>query len=98
MSVDTLKKDKILIIEGNASFGEQLANAQTQMIIAMLLGAAFGDWVSYWIGYKLENRVYHMWPLSRNPELIPKGEEFVKKWEAGYKIVLAEKEKTADSW
>ena len=46
--------------------------------IAGSIGAALGDWVSYWIGLKLEKRVYHMWPLSRNPEMIPKGEEFVQ--------------------
>ena len=50
--------------------------------IAGSVGAALGDWLSYWIGLKLETRVYHMWPLSRHPELIPKGEEFVKKWGA----------------
>lgn len=50
--------------------------------IAGSIGAALGDWLSYWIGLKLENRVYHMWPLSRNPEMIPKGEEFVRKWGA----------------
>ena len=50
--------------------------------IAGSIGAALGDWLSYWIGLKLEKRVYHMWPLSRHPNLIPKGEEFVKKWGA----------------
>ena len=50
--------------------------------VAGSLGAALGDWLSYWIGYKLENRVYHMWTLSRNPEMIPKGEGFVRKWGA----------------
>jgi membrane protein DedA with SNARE-associated domain len=48
--------------------------------IAGSLGAACGDWLSYWIGFKLEKAVYHMWPLSRHPDLIPKGEAFVKKW------------------
>ncbi len=50
--------------------------------VAGAIGAALGDWVSYWIGLKLENRVYHMWPLSRHPDWIPKGEAFVKKWGA----------------
>ena len=50
--------------------------------LAGSIGAALGDWLSYWIGLKLETRVYHMWPLSRNPEMIPKAEEFVKKWGA----------------
>jgi membrane protein DedA with SNARE-associated domain len=48
--------------------------------LAGSLGAAFGDWLSYWIGFKLENAVYRVWPLSRHPDLIPKGEAFVKKW------------------
>ncbi len=48
--------------------------------IAAALGAAFGDWLSYWIGLKLEYSVAHIWPLSRHPELIPRGEAFMKKW------------------
>lgn len=50
--------------------------------IAASLGAALGDWLSYWIGVKLEYRVQHIWPLSRHPELIPRGEAFMKKWGA----------------
>jgi membrane protein DedA with SNARE-associated domain len=52
------------------------------IFIAGSIGAALGDWLSYWVGLKLETRVYHMWPLSRNPDMIPKGEDFVKKWGA----------------
>jgi membrane protein DedA with SNARE-associated domain len=48
--------------------------------IAAALGAAFGDWLSYWIGLKLEYSIAHIWPLSRHPTLIPRGEAFVKKW------------------
>ena len=48
--------------------------------IAAALGAALGDWLSYWIGRKLEYGVQHLWPLSRHPDLIPRGEAFVKKW------------------
>jgi membrane protein DedA with SNARE-associated domain len=44
------------------------------------LGAAMGDWLSYWIGLKLEYSVAHVWPLSRHPDLIPRGERFVKRW------------------
>lgn len=44
------------------------------------LGAAFGDWLSYWIGLKLEYRVQHMWPLSRHPDVIPRAEAFTRKW------------------
>jgi membrane protein DedA with SNARE-associated domain len=48
--------------------------------IAGSVGAALGDWLSYWIGKKLEYTVQHVWPLSRHPDLIPKGEAFVNKW------------------
>jgi membrane protein DedA with SNARE-associated domain len=50
--------------------------------IAGSIGAALVDWLSYWIGLKLEKGVYNIWPLSKHPELIPKGEDFVKKWGA----------------
>ena len=48
--------------------------------VAAALGAACGDWLSYWIGLKLEYSVQHIWPLSRHPGLIPRGEAFMKKW------------------
>ena len=48
--------------------------------VAAALGAALGDWLSYWIGLKLEYRVQHIWPLSRHPDLIPRGERFMKTW------------------
>jgi membrane protein DedA with SNARE-associated domain len=48
--------------------------------IAGALGAAGGDWLSYWIGLRLEYAVVGMWPLSRHPELIPRSEVFIKKW------------------
>lgn len=44
------------------------------------LGAALGDWISYWFGCKYKDRVAGMWPLSRYPDLLPRGEAFVKKW------------------
>ena len=50
--------------------------------IAGSVGAALGDWLSYWIGRKLEHAVQHIWPLSKYPDLIPKGEVFIKKWGA----------------
>ena len=48
--------------------------------IAGGLGAAMGDWLSYWVGLKIGPPVAHIWPLSRHPELLPKGEAFVKRW------------------
>ncbi|MGH6664092.1 MAG: DedA family protein [Pseudolabrys sp.] len=48
--------------------------------IAGSLGAAFGDWLSYWVGLKLEYSVAKIWPLSRHPDMIPRGEAFMRKW------------------
>ncbi len=48
--------------------------------VAGAVGAALGDWLSYWIGRKLEHTAQNVWPLSRHPEMIPKGEAFMNKW------------------
>lgn len=52
------------------------------VLVAGALGAALGDWLSYWVGGKLGPSVAHIWPLSRHPELLPRGEAFVRKWGA----------------
>jgi membrane protein DedA with SNARE-associated domain len=64
----------VLISSGNLNFWP--------VWVAGSIGAALGDWLSYWIGVKLGPPVAHMWPLSRHPELLPKGEAFVKRWGA----------------
>jgi membrane protein DedA with SNARE-associated domain len=50
--------------------------------LAVAVGAALGDWVSYVIGYRLKDRARHIWPFSRHPELIPRGERFFHRWGA----------------
>jgi len=62
----------VLIASGNLNFWP--------IWVAGTVGAALGDWLSYWVGVKLGAPVAHVWPLSRHPDLIPKGEAFVKKW------------------
>jgi membrane protein DedA with SNARE-associated domain len=47
---------------------------------AAALGAALGDWFSFWIGLKLKGKVAHVWPLSRQPDLIPRGHRFFERW------------------
>lgn len=44
------------------------------------LGAGLGDWVSYWFGYKFKNPIAHVWPLSKYPDLLPRGHVFMEKW------------------
>ena len=48
--------------------------------IAGGLGAALGDWVSYWFGYRYKEHVAQMWPLSKYPEILPRGAAFVRDW------------------
>lgn len=50
------------------------------VLIAGAVGAALGDWLSYWFGFKYKDQVAQIWPLSKFPELLPRGEAFVKKW------------------
>lgn len=50
------------------------------VLIAGALGAACGDWLSYWFGFKYKDRVAQIWPLSKFPDLLPRGEAFVRKW------------------
>jgi membrane protein DedA with SNARE-associated domain len=52
----------------------------TPIWLAAAVGAALGDWLSYWVGVKFHASIAHMWPLSQHPDLIPKGEAFVRKW------------------
>ena len=48
--------------------------------IAGSLGAAIGDWLSFWVGYHFHERIIHMWPLSKYPDMLPRAERFVHKW------------------
>ncbi len=51
------------------------------------IGAALGDWLSYWIGYHYHERVQGMWPLRNHPDLLLRGRVFFKRW-GGWAIVL----------
>jgi membrane protein DedA with SNARE-associated domain len=46
------------------------------------VGAALGDWVSYWLGYHYHEKIAKMWPLRNHPDLLPKGHAFFEKWGA----------------
>ncbi len=52
------------------------------LLVAAAIGAALGDWVSYWLGFHYHEQISKMWPLSRYPELLPRGQEFMKKYGA----------------
>lgn len=43
-------------------------------------GASLGDWISYWIGYKLKDAARNIWPLSTHPQMLERGERFFFRW------------------
>ena len=48
------------------------------MFIATAVGAIVGDQISYWAGRLFGERLKTMWPLNRYPQLVAKGEDFVR--------------------
>jgi membrane protein DedA with SNARE-associated domain len=44
------------------------------------LGAGIGDWISYWLGRHYHAQIARMWPLSKYPDMLPKGHAFFEKW------------------
>jgi membrane protein DedA with SNARE-associated domain len=57
------------------------------IVTAAAVGAALGDWVSYWLGYHYHEQIQKMWPLRNHPGLIDKGRVFFRKWGA-WAIIL----------
>jgi len=51
----------------------------TPIMIGAILGAVFGDTVSYWIGRRFGGAVAAMWPFASRPELIPRGIRFFER-------------------
>jgi membrane protein DedA with SNARE-associated domain len=50
--------------------------------LAAALGAALGDWLSYWLGYHFHDQIARMWPISKFPDLLPRGHRFFERWGA----------------
>ena len=48
--------------------------------LAATLGAVLGDWLSYWLGHHYKYEIARLWPLSRRPDLLPRGEAFFRRW------------------
>jgi membrane protein DedA with SNARE-associated domain len=52
------------------------------VLTAAAVGAALGDWLSYWLGRHYHAQIARMWPLSNYPDLLPRGKVFFEKWGA----------------
>jgi membrane protein DedA with SNARE-associated domain len=48
--------------------------------IGVFSGAVLGDWVSYLIGLHFKESIFHVWPLSRYPNLRVEGHAFFERW------------------
>jgi undecaprenyl-diphosphatase len=46
------------------------------VLILAMAGAVAGDGVSYWLGHHYKERLASIWPFSRYPEMLKKGEAF----------------------
>lgn len=47
---------------------------------AAVAGAVLGDAASYWLAYHFQEDVGRIWPLSRHPDLLPRGHAFFQRW------------------
>ena len=52
------------------------------VFIASAVGAALGDWLSFWLGRHFEDRIAGVWPLSRHPEMLVRARGFIDRWGA----------------
>lgn len=48
--------------------------------LAAASGAILGDWLSYWLGYRYQHAIARAWPLSRHPDLLPRGARVFHRW------------------
>jgi membrane protein DedA with SNARE-associated domain len=52
------------------------------IVAAAAIGAALGDWVSYWLGFHYHEKIQSMWPLKNHPTLIARGRAFFARFGA----------------
>jgi membrane protein DedA with SNARE-associated domain len=43
-------------------------------------GAVLGDILSYGLGWYFKNDVGKVWPISKHPDLLPKGQALIERW------------------
>ena len=50
------------------------------LLLVAGLGASFGDWISFSLGYYSKDSLQKRWPLRNNPDWLIKGESFFERW------------------
>jgi len=58
------------------------------IVVAASVGAALGDWLSYWLGYHYRDQVKQAWPIKNYPDVMEKAHAFFARFGA-WAIVLA---------
>src|SRR5580704_788051 len=67
----------VLIAAGTLLSGGTLPYAS--ILVSAILGAVFGDSVSYWLGRRFGGSIAGIWPFTRYLELLPRGIEFFER-------------------
>jgi membrane protein DedA with SNARE-associated domain len=55
---------------------------------AAIVGAIFGDGLSFWLGRRYHREILLRWPLNRHPQFMDRGEVFIKTY-GGASVFLA---------
>jgi len=50
-------------------------------------GAAIGDTLSYWIGRRFAPSLPRLWPFTRRPDMLPRGEAFFRRY-GGWSVAI----------
>lgn len=58
------------------------------LLLAAIIGAIFGDGLSYWLGHRYGQAILTRWPLDRYPELVERSRDFINR-HGGKSVFLA---------
>lgn len=64
------------------------AVALLPLLGAAIAGAVVGDGLSYWLGHHYQDRLVRLWPFTRHPGLLPRGQAFFQR-HGGKSVFLA---------
>ncbi len=48
--------------------------------VSAVAGGFFGDWLSYWVGHHYQQRLVHIWPFTKHPNMLISGHAFFDRW------------------
>jgi hypothetical protein len=68
--------------------GRPSATRSNDILGAAIVGAIFGDGLSFWLGRRYHREILLRWPLNRYPQFIDRSEAFIKTY-GGASVFLA---------